>query len=109
MDALRLYADRALRYQMQVVDQLIEELSLSTRITGISDELEASLAADREALPQVYERFIRLNAEEPYRLKCSYIRARLENTHQRIAAGRRHHEPAPTTSVPGSTWRSSSS
>jgi phosphoenolpyruvate carboxylase len=92
MDALRLYADRALRYQMHVVDQLIEELSLSTRITGISDELDASLAADREVLPQVYERFIRLNAEEPYRLKCSYIRARLENTHQRIAAGRRHQE-----------------
>ena len=59
---------------------------------GISQELEASLAADREALPQVYERFIRLNAEEPYRLKCSYIRARLENTHQRIADGRRHQE-----------------
>ncbi len=89
MDALRLYADRALRYQMEVVDQLIEELSVSTRIAGISAELEASLTADREALPQVYERFIRLNAEEPYRLKCSYIRARLENTHERIAAGRR--------------------
>ncbi len=92
MDALRLYADRALRYQMDVVDQLIEELSLSTRITAISRELEASLAADREALPHVYERFIRLNAEEPYRLKCSYIRARLENTHARIAAGRPHRE-----------------
>ena len=92
MDALRLYADRALRYQMQVVDQLIEELSVSTRNTGISAELEASLSADREALPQVYERFIRLNAEEPYRLKCSYIRTRLENTHERIAAGRPHQE-----------------
>jgi phosphoenolpyruvate carboxylase len=90
MDALRLYADRALRYQMDVVDQLIEELSVSTRIAGISAELEQSLTADREALPHVYERFIRLNAEEPYRLKSSYIRARLENTHERIAAGRRH-------------------
>jgi phosphoenolpyruvate carboxylase len=93
MDALRLYADRALRYQMEVVDQLIEELSVSTRIAGISGELQACLAADREALPQVYERFIRLNAEEPYRLKCSYIRTRLENTHERIAAGRPH-DPA---------------
>ena len=34
MDALRLYADRALRYQIEVVDELIEELSLSTRIAG---------------------------------------------------------------------------
>ena len=52
MDALRLYADRALRYQIEVVDELIEELSVSTRIVGISGELEASLAADREALPR---------------------------------------------------------
>ncbi len=93
MDALRLYADRALRYQMEVIDQLIEEISVSTRIAGISGELEASLAADREALPHIYERYIRLNAEEPYRLKCSYIRTKLENTHERIAAGRRH-DPA---------------
>jgi phosphoenolpyruvate carboxylase len=92
MDALRLYADRALRYQIEVVDELIEELSVSTRIAGISAELEASLAADREVLPDVYERFIRLNAEEPYRLKCSYIRTRLSNTHDRIAAGRAHDE-----------------
>ncbi len=90
MDALRLYADRAIRYQIEVVEELIEELSLSTRISGISDELAESLVADREALPEVYARFIRLNAEEPYRLKCSYIKARLENTYGRIAANRPH-------------------
>jgi phosphoenolpyruvate carboxylase len=101
MDALRLYADRALRFQMDVVDQLIEELSLSTRIAGISPELEASLAADRQALPHVYERFVRLNAEEPYRLKSSYIRARLENTHERIAAGRRHRQAVDYLGVSG--------
>jgi phosphoenolpyruvate carboxylase len=90
MDALRLYADRGLRYQVEVIDELIEELSVSTRIAGISKALEMSLADDREALPETYQRFIRLNAEEPYRLKCSYIRARLVNTHDRIAAGRPH-------------------
>ncbi len=87
MDALRLYADRAIRYQMSVMDELIEELSVSTRIAGVSGALETSLADDRELLPEVYHRFIRINAEEPYRLKCSYIKARLENTHERIAAG----------------------
>ena len=81
-----------LRYQIEVVDELIEELSVSTRISGISDELAGEPGADREALPEVYERFIRLNAEEPYRLKCSYIRTRLENTHDRIAAGRPHQD-----------------
>jgi phosphoenolpyruvate carboxylase len=90
MDALRLYADRALRYQIEVIDELIEELSISTRIAGTSSALTDSLAADRTQLPDVYQRFIRLNAQEPYRLKCSYIRARLENTHDRIAADRAH-------------------
>ncbi len=90
IEALRLYADRALRYQMDVMDELIEELSISTRITGISTELERSLADDRAGLPDVYSRFIRLNAEEPYRLKCSYLKAKLDNTHRRIAAGHQH-------------------
>ena len=81
MDALRLYADRGLRYQMSVMDTLIEELSVSTRIAGVSSALQDSLAEDRELLPDVYSRYIRLNAEEPYRLKCSYIKARLERTH----------------------------
>jgi phosphoenolpyruvate carboxylase len=90
LDALRLYADRAIRYQISVMDELIEELSVSTRITAVSGALETSMAADRQLLPEVYQRFIRLNAEEPYRLKCSYIKTRLENTHDRIAAGQPH-------------------
>ncbi|MDQ4067936.1 MAG: phosphoenolpyruvate carboxylase, partial [Actinomycetota bacterium] len=61
------------------------ELSPSTRIVAISPELEKSLAADREALPEVWARYERLNAEEPYRLKCSYIRQRLINTQHRLA------------------------
>ena len=90
MDALRLYADRGIRYQTAVVDDLIDELSVSTRVSGVSAELAESLAVDRELLPEVHERFIRLNADEPYRLKLSYIRRRLENTRDRIAAGRPH-------------------
>ena len=35
-------------------------------------------------LPEVYDRYIRLNSNEPYRLKLSYVRARLEGTRARI-------------------------
>ena len=90
MDAMRLYADRALRIQTSMVDQLVAELGVSTRIVGVSEGLRRSLAADRRRLPQVYDRWYRLNAEEPYRLKCSYILARLANTRDRIAEGRPH-------------------
>jgi phosphoenolpyruvate carboxylase len=89
-DVLRLQADRALRLQIALVDELIEELAVSTRLVEVSEELVESLAADRAALPDVYLRFIRLNEQEPYRLKCSYLRQRLTNTHDRIAAGTPH-------------------
>ena len=89
-EVLRLHADRALRLQIALIDSLIDELSISTRIVGVSDELVASLAQDRERLPAVYERHIRHNEQEPYRLKCSYIRQRLLGTHDRIAEGTGH-------------------
>ena len=41
-------------------------------------------------VPEVYERYKSLDAEEPYRLKCSYIRQRLVNTRARFAANASH-------------------
>jgi phosphoenolpyruvate carboxylase len=38
----------------------------------------------------VYDRYIRLNSNEPYRLKLSYVRARLEGTRARIRDGGAH-------------------
>jgi phosphoenolpyruvate carboxylase len=90
LDVLRLQSDRALRLQLAIVDRLIEELGVSTRLVGVSDALRANLARDRELLPEVYERFVRLNAEEPYRLQLSYVRQRLQGTHDRLAAGTAH-------------------
>jgi len=90
MDALRLYTDRALRIQTALLEELVQELSVSTRIVGVSEGMRRSLAWDRHQLPEVYGRYIRLNAEEPYRLKCSYILARLANTRDRIAHDQPH-------------------
>jgi phosphoenolpyruvate carboxylase len=73
-DVLRLYADRALNIQLALVAQLIEELSVSSRVVGISENLRRSLT-DRRRLPEVYDRYLRLNADQPYRLKCSFIQA----------------------------------
>ena len=89
-DSLRLYTDRALRIHTTLLDELVQELGVSTRIVGMSEGLRQSLAQDRRLLPEVYDRYIRLNAEEPYRLKCSYILARLANTRDRIAADQPH-------------------
>ncbi|HEX2192073.1 MAG TPA: phosphoenolpyruvate carboxylase [Acidimicrobiales bacterium] len=84
---LRSQQDRALGNLLSAVDALIGDLSSSTRIVGVSPQLAASLAADREALPEVYQQWHRLNAEEPYRQKCSFIRERLLNTRRRLLDG----------------------
>jgi phosphoenolpyruvate carboxylase len=92
LDVLGLYADRALQIQLTLVEQLIEELSVSTRVVGVSEDLRRSLAHDRRLLPEIYDRYVRLNADEPYRLKCSFIHARLTRTRQRIRGGIGHQQ-----------------
>ena len=72
------------------VDRLIGELSCSARIVGSSPALAESLRADLAVLPDLEPRLLRLNAEEPYRLKTSCIRLRLLNTRSRLAAGTPH-------------------
>jgi len=87
---LRVLGDQrelALRHLTAAVESLVSTLSNSTRVVGISAELRAGLDADRVALPDVAARFESLNAEEPYRLKCSYILQRLVNTRQRLSDG----------------------
>jgi len=69
------------------IDGLITELSSSTQIASVSPELRESLIADAAVLPDVVARWGEKNAEEPYRLKASFVAQRLRNTRARLAAG----------------------
>jgi len=73
------------RYAEQV-QALIKKLSVSTQVAEAHPELEASLAVDRQALPEVAARNERRDGHEPVRLKLSFVVARLENTAARVAA-----------------------
>jgi phosphoenolpyruvate carboxylase len=86
-----------IRILMGRLEALITELSTSTQIVGVSAELTASLAADAQLMPEVVRRFGQLNAEEPYRLKASFMLARLGNTLDRLSDGR--------TTVAGNEYR----
>lgn len=86
LDVLALMHERGLSALVSLVDDLTAQLTASVKVVGVSEELLASLAADREALPGVWATVGRLNAEEPYRLKLSCVRTRLVNTRARIAA-----------------------
>src|SRR5215212_1900374 len=80
LQVLGLQRSLALGRLSATVQDLVRKLSTSTRVASISKALKSSLAADRAALPEVYAKFGGINAEEPYRLKCSYILQRLLNT-----------------------------
>lgn len=87
LETLVLQHDRGLRHLISLVEDLSDELSMSQRLSPISEELEISLAEDRDHLPGIWQREHRRTAAEPYRLKCSYIHARLINTNLRIQQG----------------------
>jgi phosphoenolpyruvate carboxylase len=90
MQILEIQHDNGLRNLIEMVEDVAEQISTSTRIHSILADLAASLAEDRELLPDVWQRFHRLNAGEPYRLKLAYIHQRLINTRKRVAEGSRH-------------------
>ncbi|HET7456877.1 MAG TPA: phosphoenolpyruvate carboxylase [Gemmatimonadaceae bacterium] len=68
------------------VENLVERLSLSARIAPPTDALRASLDMDREMLPAVWRANERRNADEPVRLKLSFMAARLDATRRLVAA-----------------------
>ncbi len=88
--AITLQIGHFIRGMVACLDELRKALSVSTRIAGASPELEASVARDLEMIPEIEERFKRLNVEEPYRMKATAIRHRLILTQRRHAAGAAH-------------------
>ena len=91
-DVLRLQHEYGIAVTLEIIDDLRAELSSSTRIAGDSAELTASLERDLAALPELAPRYLRLNAEEPCRLKLTCVRQKLLNTRTRLA-GDGPHEP----------------
>ncbi|MDQ4116251.1 MAG: phosphoenolpyruvate carboxylase, partial [Actinomycetota bacterium] len=86
-EAVRIYAERALEIHSALLVDLRNELSVSTRVVGVSEELRASLAHDRRVLPDAHSS---VDGAEPYRVKCAVVQARLRNTAERLRAGAPH-------------------
>jgi len=94
--AVRRHAHALLGHYMKRVTLLIERLSISSRIVPESRELRESLLKDKELLPEIWEANRRRDAEEPLRLKLSFILGRLDATRREIAsrdAGRPEVQP----------------
>jgi phosphoenolpyruvate carboxylase len=89
-DVLLIQHEYGIRNAERAIDDLIDSLSISKRIRGVSLDLAASLAADLDALPELPRRYRRVNAEETYRLKLRCVRLKLANTRSRLSSGTPH-------------------
>ncbi|CAB4569893.1 MAG: phosphoenolpyruvate carboxylase [Actinobacteria bacterium] len=69
----------------RIIKRLSDQLSLSERLSTNTSELLNSLAADLENLA-IENRYRRLNAEEPYRLKTMVMRKKLELTLDKLSS-----------------------
>jgi phosphoenolpyruvate carboxylase len=81
--ALEQQRQRVLRRYLRDVEELGRSLSVSERRVKNRDglaALEASLAPEREALPEVMGQALRYVHNEPWREKLAYMRRRLEDT-----------------------------
>ena len=90
LEVLHLQHTSGLSELVDLVDEVLTEMTASTRIVEATDELRESLAADAEALPITWESIRRLNADEPYRLKLSFVRVRLLRARDRLVNGTPH-------------------
>ncbi len=89
-DAVTLQVSHAIRTTIAAMNRLRQMLSVSTRIAGATPELSASVEKDLKNIPEFEERFLRLNVQEPYRLKATAIVHRLAFTRDRHAARTAH-------------------
>ncbi len=97
-EILRLQNQSAIAIMIRQLDELIHALSISSGIVGHSTALQESIDADLAVLTKLPKRILELNAQEPYRLKLTCMRAKLLNTRTRVDDG--------TASQPGRDYTS---
>ena len=84
------------RYE-SALDDLTRRLSVSASIAAPIEPLVESLEKDRKLLPLIWKKNRRRNADEPVRLKLSFMAERIAATRRLVAsrdAGRPRREPA---------------
>lgn len=98
-EILQIQNQSAVRIAIHFLDELISALSTSTAIIQVEEDLLASIETDLKNLPRLDRRVLELNAQEPYRLKLTCIKAKLLNTAARVQNGTAHEDGRDYTST----------
>ncbi|MFT3860219.1 phosphoenolpyruvate carboxylase [Micropruina sp.] len=69
---------------LNALDEVIAEVATSSRLRGVTPELQQSLTDDLANLPELDPHVQRIHVEEPYRLKLHCVRQKLINTRRRL-------------------------
>jgi phosphoenolpyruvate carboxylase len=78
--ALELHRQLILNRHLSSVLWLVNHMSQSARLIGVSEELRASVARDEKSLPETAERYECLDPDELYRRKLLFVAERLRRT-----------------------------
>jgi phosphoenolpyruvate carboxylase len=84
--AARRVAHAVLGRHSTEVKALIERLAVSDAIASVPTALRESLGRDRAQFPQVWQDNRRRDADEPLRLKLSFVAARIDALRRQLAA-----------------------
>ncbi len=91
-EVLRRLHENGISSLIHEMERLAVELSVSVRVEAVSPELASYLEHSSSRFPEIHARYGRMNAEEPYRIACSYMAERLRRT---LAAIRHRAEADP--------------
>ncbi|ATG52830.1 phosphoenolpyruvate carboxylase [Brachybacterium vulturis] len=89
-EVLELQAETAIDFAVEVISDLILELSVSSELTGEDEQLLESLREDLSHGTEVDPVQQELYRQEPYRLKLGAMRSKLRATQERIRSGDGH-------------------
>ncbi len=90
--ALKKYSNQIVIIYLQLLEDLSEELSLSSDYIDIPLSLKKRINHYSNVIPQSYKRFSELNYDEPYRLFVSLVHGRLSYFNNETPGGYEYYE-----------------
>ena len=95
-DVIGLQRGHAIADLIPLLSRTIEDLSISEKIAGENKEIQDFVTKSIRKVSGLHERYLRVNAQEPWRLALTAVRQKLFNTKDRLDNNSDH--------VPGSDY-----